>query len=72
MSVLSGNSNWVGNEFGFNAGVGVVIGRNSSASVVEQIKAVFERDWRSHYTKTLDPGRIPACSAHTVKENSAV
>ncbi|XP_051772013.1 inactive phospholipase D5 isoform X1 [Ctenopharyngodon idella] len=75
-SVYLGNSNWVGNEFVFNAGVGVVIRQplqeNNTASVVERMKAVFERDWHSHYTKTLDPNNIPACSMHTVKENIRV
>ncbi|KAK9963902.1 hypothetical protein ABG768_005121 [Culter alburnus] len=75
-SVYLGNSDWVGNEFVFNAGVGVVIRQrpqeNNTASVVERMKAVFERDWHSHYTKTLDPNNIPACSMHTVKENIRV
>ncbi|KAK2896286.1 hypothetical protein Q8A67_010774 [Cirrhinus molitorella] len=70
-SVYLGNLNWVGNEFVYNAGVGVVISQwvdQNSSTVVERMKAVFERDWHSHYSKTLQPNKIPACSMYTVKE----
>ncbi|XP_067277726.1 inactive phospholipase D5 [Pseudorasbora parva] len=74
-SAYIGNSNWVGSEFVFNTGVGLVIKKcpeaNDTATVVEQMKAVFERDWHSHYTKPLEPNHIPACSTHTVKENAS-
>ncbi|XP_016401422.1 inactive phospholipase D5-like [Sinocyclocheilus rhinocerous] len=73
-SVYLGNLNWVGNEFVYNAGVGMVISQQveqNNSTVVERMKAVFERDWHSHYSKTLQPNKIPACSVHTVKEQPA-
>ncbi|KAK7148009.1 hypothetical protein R3I93_012347 [Phoxinus phoxinus] len=72
-SVYLGNLNWLGNELAFSAGVGVVIRQRLSENitVVERVKAVFERDWHSHYTKTLDPHQIPVCSTHTVKDNTS-
>ncbi|XP_016106689.1 inactive phospholipase D5-like [Sinocyclocheilus grahami] len=73
-SVYIGNLNWVGNEFVYSAGVGMVISQQveqNNSTVVERMKAVFERDWHSHYSKTLQPNKIPACSMHTVKEQPA-
>uniref|UniRef100_A0A8C1RQ02 Phospholipase D family member 5 n=1 Tax=Cyprinus carpio TaxID=7962 RepID=A0A8C1RQ02_CYPCA len=70
-SVYLGNLNWVGDEFVYNAGVGMVISQQveqNNSTVVERMKTVFERDWHSHYSKTLQPNKIPACSMHTVKE----
>lgn len=69
-----GNLNWVGKEMGFSAGVGVVIrqGLTGNITVVERMKAVFERDWHSHYSKALDPDQIPVCSTHTLKDNTSV
>ncbi|XP_043111133.1 inactive phospholipase D5 isoform X2 [Puntigrus tetrazona] len=67
-SVYIGNLNWVGNEFVYSAGVGVVISQRveqNTSTVVERMRAVFERDWHSHYSKTLQPNEIPACSTHT-------
>uniref|UniRef100_A0A671PQ46 PLD phosphodiesterase domain-containing protein n=1 Tax=Sinocyclocheilus anshuiensis TaxID=1608454 RepID=A0A671PQ46_9TELE len=64
-SVYLGNLNWVGNEFVYNAGVGMVISQQveqNNSTVVERMKAVFERDWHSHYSKTLQPNKIPACN----------
>uniref|UniRef100_A0A671QHP4 PLD phosphodiesterase domain-containing protein n=1 Tax=Sinocyclocheilus anshuiensis TaxID=1608454 RepID=A0A671QHP4_9TELE len=52
-SVYIGNLNWVGNEFVYSAGVGVVISQQveqNNSTVVERMKAVFERDWHSHYS----------------------
>ncbi|XP_039546290.1 inactive phospholipase D5 isoform X3 [Pimephales promelas] len=71
-SVYLGNLDWVGQEMAFSAGVGVVIRQRlaQNNTVVERMKAVFERDWHSHYTKTLDPNKIPVCSTHTVKDTS--
>ncbi|XP_072526848.1 inactive phospholipase D5-like isoform X2 [Salminus brasiliensis] len=70
-SVYIGNFDWVANEFMYNAGVGLVISKaddvnERSSTVVEQAKAVFERDWRSTYSKTLQPNKIPTCSTNTV------
>uniref|UniRef100_A0A672R8H5 PLD phosphodiesterase domain-containing protein n=1 Tax=Sinocyclocheilus grahami TaxID=75366 RepID=A0A672R8H5_SINGR len=64
-SVYIGNLNWVGNEFVYSAGVGMVISQQveqNNSTVVERMKAVFERDWHSHYSKTLQPNKIPACN----------
>uniref|UniRef100_A0A667ZWX9 PLD phosphodiesterase domain-containing protein n=1 Tax=Myripristis murdjan TaxID=586833 RepID=A0A667ZWX9_9TELE len=53
--VLTGNLNWVGNEFTFNAGAGLVISqaegiKERNSTIVEQLRAAFERDWFSRYT----------------------
>ncbi|KAM4597502.1 inactive phospholipase D5-like, partial [Polymixia lowei] len=53
-----GNHGWVGSEFAFNAGVGLVIKmkhsfRDRGVTILEHIKAAFERDWRSRYSKSL-------------------
>ncbi|KAG5278668.1 hypothetical protein AALO_G00101480 [Alosa alosa] len=55
-----GNLDWVGNDFAFNAGTGLVIkpirGQrhlDSGPSVLDQMKAAFERDWFSQYAKSL-------------------
>ncbi|XP_055026672.2 inactive phospholipase D5 [Misgurnus anguillicaudatus] len=71
-SVYLGNFNWVGNEFFFNAGVGMVISQQvneKNSSVVEKMKVVFERDWNSQYSKTLQPDKIPEC--RTLLQNSS-
>ncbi|KAI7805310.1 putative inactive phospholipase D5-like [Triplophysa rosa] len=71
-SVYLGNFDWVANEFVFNAGVGIVINQQNkmNSTVVEIMKAVFERDWNSQYSKTLQANKIPACSKHTIKEHT--
>ncbi|KAL7841796.1 hypothetical protein SRHO_G00254870 [Serrasalmus rhombeus] len=74
-SVYIGNFDWVGNEFLYNAGAGLVISKavgltGKSSTVVEQMKAVFDRDWYSTYTKTLQPNKIPTCSTITVFPSS--
>uniref|UniRef100_A0A8C6K7L5 Uncharacterized protein n=1 Tax=Melopsittacus undulatus TaxID=13146 RepID=A0A8C6K7L5_MELUD len=49
-----GNFDWVGNAFTQNAGAGLVINQadaGNSTSIIKQLKAVFERDWYSHYVK---------------------
>lgn len=57
MSVYStGNHDWVGSDFVINAGVGLVVKMKESpidrgATVLENLKAAFERDWRSRYAK---------------------
>lgn len=70
--LFTGNFNWVANEFVFNAGVGIVINQQSDVNftVVDTMKAVFERDWNSQYSKTLQPNKIPACIKHTTKEHT--
>ncbi|XP_051503432.1 inactive phospholipase D5-like [Myxocyprinus asiaticus] len=73
-SVYLGNLNWVGSEFVFSTGVGLVISQTveeRNSTVVGRIKAVFERDWHSRYSKTLKPNNIQACIKHTVKQQTA-
>ncbi|XP_062390886.1 inactive phospholipase D5 [Sardina pilchardus] len=53
-----GNLDWVGNDFAFNAGTGLVIKPiddhlDSGPSILDQMKAAFERDWFSQYAKSL-------------------
>ncbi|XP_026159656.1 inactive phospholipase D5 [Mastacembelus armatus] len=53
-----GNHDWVGSEFAVNAGVGLVVRMTNSVkdkgmTILEHLKAVFERDWRSRYAKNL-------------------
>ncbi|XP_049591108.1 inactive phospholipase D5 isoform X1 [Syngnathus scovelli] len=80
-AIYLGNLDWVGNEFTYNAGVGLVIsqprgveeGKNST--VVDQLRAAFERDWFSSYARSLQANKIPVCTkwqmdrAGTVKES---
>ncbi|KAM7418663.1 hypothetical protein PAMA_016000 [Pampus argenteus] len=52
-----GNHDWVGSDFAINAGVGLVVKMKKSATdsgvlILEQLKAAFERDWRSRYAKS--------------------
>ncbi|XP_056605799.1 inactive phospholipase D5 isoform X2 [Triplophysa dalaica] len=62
-AVYIGNLDWVGSEFAFNAGAGLVIQESQSQpqdgqnSIVEQMTAVFERDWFSPYTISLQAGK---------------
>uniref|UniRef100_A0A4W6CAG2 Phospholipase D family member 5 n=1 Tax=Lates calcarifer TaxID=8187 RepID=A0A4W6CAG2_LATCA len=57
-AVYIGNHDWVGSDFAINAGVGLVLQMKNSftdsrATIVEYVKAAFERDWRSRYAKSL-------------------
>ncbi|XP_069092660.1 inactive phospholipase D5 [Pleurodeles waltl] len=62
-----GNFDWVGNEFTHNAGVGLVIKETdmmndrNGTSIIEQLKAVFERDWYSRHARSLQASKIPDC-----------
>ena len=38
--------------------------RNST--VVEQLRAAFERDWFSRYTRSLQANKIPVCNKHQI------
>lgn len=38
--------------------------RNST--VVEQLRAAFERDWFSRYTHSLQANKIPSCNKHQI------
>ncbi|XP_041641955.1 inactive phospholipase D5 [Cheilinus undulatus] len=53
-----GNHDWVGSDFAINAGIGLVIKMNNGptdrgATILERVKAAFERDWRSKFAKSL-------------------
>lgn len=63
----------MGNEFIFNAGVGLVISQpegveERNATVVEQLRAAFERDWFSNYTRSLQANKIPLCNKHQINK----
>ncbi|XP_073338624.1 inactive phospholipase D5-like [Pagrus major] len=70
-AIYLGNLDWVGNEFTFNAGAGLVIsqseGEDRNSTVVEQLRASFERDWFSRYTRSLQANKIPVCNKHQIK-----
>ncbi|XP_028265446.1 inactive phospholipase D5 [Parambassis ranga] len=56
--VYIGNQDWVGSDFAVNAGVGLVVRMNTGlkdrgVTVLDQVRAAFERDWRSRYAKSL-------------------
>ncbi|XP_076872225.1 inactive phospholipase D5 isoform X2 [Brachyhypopomus gauderio] len=64
-SVYIGNFDWVGNEFVYNAGAGLVLSqRESGPAAVERVRALFDRDWHSTYSKTLQPNTVPMCGAN--------
>uniref|UniRef100_UPI0037E7D587 inactive phospholipase D5-like n=1 Tax=Semicossyphus pulcher TaxID=241346 RepID=UPI0037E7D587 len=70
-AIYLGNLDWVGNEFAFNAGVGLVISQpegveEKNSTVVEQLRAAFERDWFSRYTRSLQANKIPVCNKHQI------
>ncbi|KAM4591634.1 inactive phospholipase D5-like [Odontesthes bonariensis] len=72
-AIYLGNLDWVGNEFTFNAGAGFVISHPESIegrniTVVEQLQAVFERDWFSRYTRTVQSNKIPVCNEHQINK----
>nr|XP_046258676.1 inactive phospholipase D5-like [Scatophagus argus] len=68
-AIYLGNLDWMGNEFTFNAGAGLVISQpegieERNSTVVEQLRAAFERDWFSRYTSSLHANKIPVCNKH--------
>ncbi|KAM6922878.1 inactive phospholipase D5-like [Lycodopsis pacificus] len=70
-AIYLGNLDWVGNEFTFNAGAGLVISQpegfeERNSTVVEQLRATFERDWFSPYTQLLQANNIPVCNKHQI------
>ncbi|XP_061588694.1 inactive phospholipase D5 [Cololabis saira] len=56
-AIYLGNHDWVGSDFAVNAGVGLVVkmkgGEDEGKTVLDHIKAAFERDWNSRYAKSL-------------------
>ncbi|XP_029608373.1 inactive phospholipase D5 isoform X1 [Salmo trutta] len=72
-AVYIGNFDWVGNEFTFNAGAGMVISqaegvKEKNSTLVEQVRATFERDWYSRHTKSLQANKIPVCNKHQLNQ----
>ncbi|XP_066553445.1 inactive phospholipase D5-like [Amia ocellicauda] len=71
-----GNFDWVGNEFAYNAGAGLVIHQTqgqedqNSTNILQQIKAVFERDWNSRHSKSLQSNKIPECIKQRVNPSA--
>ncbi|KAK9541320.1 hypothetical protein VZT92_001373 [Zoarces viviparus] len=70
-AIYLGNLDWVGNEFTFNAGAGLVISQpegfeERNSTVVEQLRATFERDWFSPYTQLLQANNIPVCNKQQI------
>ncbi|XP_040906132.1 inactive phospholipase D5-like [Toxotes jaculatrix] len=70
-AIYLGNLDWVGNEFTFNAGAGLVISQpegveERNSTVVEQLRASFDRDWFSRYTRSLQANKIPVCNKHQI------
>ncbi|XP_043914311.1 inactive phospholipase D5 isoform X2 [Protopterus annectens] len=68
-----GNFNWVGNDFCHNAGSGLVIKKteasiNKNETIVEQLKAVFERDWYSSHSKNLQKTHLIKCVQETPEQ----
>ncbi|XP_053157435.1 inactive phospholipase D5 isoform X3 [Hemicordylus capensis] len=69
-----GNFDWVGTYFNQNAGAGLVINQGNmgnKTSIVTQLKAVFERDWFSHYAKN-SPTKISDCLSYKAAANKTV
>ncbi|PIO71642.1 phospholipase D domain protein [Teladorsagia circumcincta] len=48
-----GTSNWAGDYFISTAGVGVAMTSVGGKGVVQQLQAVFDRDWNSPYAADL-------------------
>ncbi|KAK6036213.1 hypothetical protein COOONC_26282 [Cooperia oncophora] len=48
-----GTSNWAGDYFISTAGVGVVMSNHEGKGVVQQLQAIFDRDWNSPYAAVL-------------------
>ncbi|XP_035461875.2 inactive phospholipase D5-like isoform X1 [Scophthalmus maximus] len=70
-AIYLGNLDWVGNEFNFNAGAGLVISHpegieKRKSTVVEQLRAAFDRDWFSRYA--LQANKITVCNKHHTRQ----
>ncbi|MEQ2227717.1 hypothetical protein ILYODFUR_001120 [Ilyodon furcidens] len=73
-AIYIGNLDWVGEEFTSNAGAGLVISHPANVTernftVVEQLQAVFERDWFSRYANTLQTNKIPVCGKQQINKS---
>ncbi|XP_030604090.1 inactive phospholipase D5 isoform X2 [Archocentrus centrarchus] len=70
-AIYLGNLDWVGDEFTFNAGAGLVISKpkgieDKNVTVVEQLQAAFERDWVSRYTIPLQANKFLVCNKRQI------
>ncbi|XP_078413743.1 inactive phospholipase D5-like [Cetorhinus maximus] len=60
-------SDWVGDDFVDNTGVSLVVEHKQSrsgmskATILEELKAVFNRDWNSKYARNLEINTFPEC-----------
>ncbi|KAM4730327.1 inactive phospholipase D5-like [Anableps anableps] len=73
-AIYIGNLDWVGKEFTYNAGAGLVISHPANvternSTVVEQLQAVFKRDWFSGYASTIQTNKIPVCSKQQINKS---
>uniref|UniRef100_A0AC35U324 PLD phosphodiesterase domain-containing protein n=1 Tax=Rhabditophanes sp. KR3021 TaxID=114890 RepID=A0AC35U324_9BILA len=48
-----GTSNWVGDYFLTTAGVSLIVGKDGSDVIVDDLDKVFDRDWNSAYATSL-------------------
>ncbi|XP_063730395.1 inactive phospholipase D5-like [Eleginops maclovinus] len=76
-AIYLGNLDWLGNEFTFNTGVGLVISQpegieERNSTVVEQLRVAFERDWFSRYTRSLQANKMSVCSKQQINRLAAV
>ncbi|XP_053275133.1 inactive phospholipase D5 [Pleuronectes platessa] len=72
-AVYIGNHNWVGSDFAVNAGIGLVVQmkndpKDRGVTILEQFKAVFERDWRSRYAKSLQGSKDPQSKYRSLRQ----
>lgn len=76
-AIYIGNLDWVGNEFTYNAGAGLVISQpddddERNSTLVDHLRIAFERDWFSHHTRSLQAGKIPTCSKRQINRLAPV
>ncbi|XP_077585598.1 uncharacterized protein LOC144205244 isoform X3 [Stigmatopora nigra] len=73
-----GNLDWVGNEFTYNAGIGLVVSQprdvrwENSSRLVEQLRVTFERDWFSSYAHSPQTDKFYICGKHRMNRMGPV
>ncbi|XP_063740387.1 inactive phospholipase D5 isoform X2 [Eleginops maclovinus] len=72
-AVYIGNHDWVGSDLAINTGVGLVVKMKNSledrgATILEQLKAAFERDWKSRYAKNLQGNKDQQGKYRNIKQ----
>uniref|UniRef100_A0A8C6WMN1 PLD phosphodiesterase domain-containing protein n=1 Tax=Neogobius melanostomus TaxID=47308 RepID=A0A8C6WMN1_9GOBI len=70
-AIYLGNLDWVGNEFTYNAGAGLVISQTDddderNSTVVDQLRIAFERDWFSRHTRSLQADKMSVCDQRQI------